>query len=81
MAATRARGAARGADVRPARALHRGLRAAHYGGTSESTDAIMLGTMPPRVRELYELRFGLPQQAAFNAAATMRAGRRLMPNR
>lgn len=36
--------------------------------------------MALRVRELYELRFGLPQEAAFNAAAaTMRAGRRLMP--
>jgi uncharacterized protein (DUF2236 family) len=43
-------------------------------------DAVMLGSMPPRVRELYALRYGLPQQVAFNAAAAaMRAGRRVTP--
>ncbi|MGI8864195.1 MAG: oxygenase MpaB family protein [Solirubrobacteraceae bacterium] len=43
-------------------------------------DVIMLGSLPPRVRDLYGLRFGVAQQAAFTAAANaMWAGRRLTP--
>jgi uncharacterized protein (DUF2236 family) len=43
-------------------------------------DAIMLGSMPERVRELYGLGYGPAQRAAFTAAATaLRAGRRLTP--
>ncbi len=52
----------------------------HQQAAKHVHDAVMLGSMPPRVRELYGLRYGLSQQAAFNAATTaMRAGRRLTP--
>jgi uncharacterized protein (DUF2236 family) len=43
-------------------------------------DAVMLGSLPPRVRALYGLDYGERQAAAFKAAAAlMRTGRRLMP--
>jgi uncharacterized protein (DUF2236 family) len=43
-------------------------------------DLIMLGSLPPRVRQMYGLRYTRGQQAAFRAAvATVRAGRRLTP--
>jgi uncharacterized protein (DUF2236 family) len=43
-------------------------------------DAVMLGSLPPRVRELYGLPYTDRHAAAFRAgAALMRAGRRLMP--
>jgi uncharacterized protein (DUF2236 family) len=52
----------------------------HQQGAKRVHDAIMLGSMPPRVRELYGLRYGLAQQAAFGAAAAaMRSGRRITP--
>ncbi len=52
----------------------------HQQAAKRVHDAVMLGSMPPRLRELYGLHYGLPQQAAFNAAAAaMRAGRRLTP--
>jgi uncharacterized protein (DUF2236 family) len=44
-------------------------------------DAVMLGSLPERVRELYGLPYGAPQRAAFTAAAaTMRAARRATPS-
>jgi uncharacterized protein (DUF2236 family) len=44
-------------------------------------DLIMLGSLPPRVREMYGLSYTARQQAAFRAAvAAMRAGRRAMPS-
>jgi len=43
-------------------------------------DLIMLGSMPPRVRELYGLRYTARQQAAFTATVrAVRAARRVMP--
>jgi uncharacterized protein (DUF2236 family) len=43
-------------------------------------DAVMLGTLPRRVRELYGISYGPADQAAFVAASTMlRAARRLAP--
>jgi len=43
-------------------------------------DAIMLGSLPPRVRELYGLSYGLRQQLEFTAAVTaIRSGRLVMP--
>jgi uncharacterized protein (DUF2236 family) len=43
-------------------------------------DAVMLGSLPPRVRDLYELPYGPKQQAAFQAAAAVfRSTRRLTP--
>ncbi len=52
----------------------------HHQTAKRVHDAVMLGSMPPRVRELYALRYGLSQQVAFNAAAAaMRAGRRVTP--
>lgn len=43
-------------------------------------DLIMLGSLPARARELYGLRFGRAEQAAFAAATrAIRAGRGLMP--
>ncbi|MDQ6744940.1 MAG: DUF2236 domain-containing protein [Actinomycetota bacterium] len=43
-------------------------------------DAIMLGSLPPRVRQLYGLTYGARDRAAFAAAVgTLRAGRRLTP--
>jgi uncharacterized protein (DUF2236 family) len=43
-------------------------------------DLIMLGSLPPRVREMYGLSYTARQQAGFRAAvAALRAGRRLMP--
>jgi uncharacterized protein (DUF2236 family) len=43
-------------------------------------DLIMLGSLPPRVREMYGLTYTQRQAAAFRAAvATVRAGRRVMP--
>jgi uncharacterized protein (DUF2236 family) len=43
-------------------------------------DLIMLGSMPPRVREIYGLTYTDRQKAAFRTAvASVRAGRRLMP--
>jgi len=45
-------------------------------------DLIMLGSLPPRVRELYGLRFTRAQALAFAAAtASARAARRLTPGR
>ena len=45
-------------------------------------DAVMLGSLPPRVRELYGLRYGRRDQAAFDAGVRLiRASRRLMPRR
>jgi uncharacterized protein (DUF2236 family) len=40
-------------------------------------DLIMLGSLPPRVRELYGLRFTSPQAAAY--AAAVRAIRATLP--
>ena len=43
-------------------------------------DAIMLGSLPARVRELYGLRYGPRDQAAFHAGvALIRSGRRVTP--
>jgi uncharacterized protein (DUF2236 family) len=43
-------------------------------------DALMLGSLPPRVRELYGLSYGRRQQSAYRAAvALMRAGAALAP--
>jgi uncharacterized protein (DUF2236 family) len=43
-------------------------------------DAVMLGSLPPRVRQLYGLEYTDRHQAAFKAAVTfMRTGRRLIP--
>jgi uncharacterized protein (DUF2236 family) len=43
-------------------------------------DAIMLGSLPPRVRQLYGLGYSDRQAAVVGAAvATIKAGRRLMP--
>jgi uncharacterized protein (DUF2236 family) len=43
-------------------------------------DLLMLGSLPRRVRELYELSWGQGQQLAFNAAArAIRSARRLTP--
>ncbi len=43
-------------------------------------DLIMLGSLPPRVRELYDLPFGPGQAAAFATAVTaVRTARRLTP--
>ncbi len=43
-------------------------------------DAVMLGSLPRRIRELYRLPYGAAEKAAFNAAATaMRTARRLTP--
>ena len=47
---------------------------------SASTTLSMLGSLPPRVRELYGLPYGRAQQTAFTASASaMRAARRLTP--
>lgn len=43
-------------------------------------DLLMLGSLPPRVRELYGLRFRQPQRVAFNAAVlAIRGARQLTP--
>jgi uncharacterized protein (DUF2236 family) len=43
-------------------------------------DAIMLGSLPPRVRTIYGLPFGRREQVAFNAAVrAVRAARQVMP--
>jgi uncharacterized protein (DUF2236 family) len=43
-------------------------------------DAVMLGSLPPRVRELYELPFGRSERLAFElGVALLRSGRRLAP--
>jgi uncharacterized protein (DUF2236 family) len=43
-------------------------------------DLIMLGSLPPRVRQLYGLRYSDRQASAFTATvAALRAGRRLIP--
>jgi uncharacterized protein (DUF2236 family) len=43
-------------------------------------DLIMLGSLPPRVREMYWLPYTARQQAGFRAAvAAVKAGRRVMP--
>ncbi len=43
-------------------------------------DLIMLGSLPPRVRQMYGLAYTERQATAFRAAvATVRAGRRVMP--
>jgi uncharacterized protein (DUF2236 family) len=45
-------------------------------------DLVMLGSLPPRVRELYGLRYGPAHRAAFRAAVTaLRAARPLTPER
>jgi uncharacterized protein (DUF2236 family) len=45
-------------------------------------DLVMLGSLPPRVRELYDLRYGPAHRAAFRAAVTaLRATRPLTPER
>jgi uncharacterized protein (DUF2236 family) len=45
-------------------------------------DLIMLGSLPPRVRELYGLRFGRAQQLAFRATVSaLRAARPVTPDR
>jgi uncharacterized protein (DUF2236 family) len=45
-------------------------------------DLIMLGSLPPRVRELYGLGFGPAERAAFRAAvAALRAARPVTPER
>ena len=45
-------------------------------------DLIMLGSLPPRVRELYGLRFGAAQRAAFSGVArALRTTRPLAPRR
>jgi uncharacterized protein (DUF2236 family) len=45
-------------------------------------DAIMLGSLPPRVRELYGLPYGRREQSAFRAGvALIRTSRRLTPDR
>jgi uncharacterized protein (DUF2236 family) len=45
-------------------------------------DLIMLGSLPPRVRELYGLHYGPAQRVAFRAAvAALRATRPLTPDR
>jgi uncharacterized protein (DUF2236 family) len=43
-------------------------------------DAVMLGSLPPRVRELYGLPYGVREQARFSGGVRLiRAARRLMP--
>jgi uncharacterized protein (DUF2236 family) len=43
-------------------------------------DAIMLGSLPPRVRQMYGLAYGPRQEAAFRAGvALLRTGQRVMP--
>jgi uncharacterized protein (DUF2236 family) len=43
-------------------------------------DAIMLGSLPPRVRELYALPYDIPHRAAYEAGArALRAARRTAP--
>jgi uncharacterized protein (DUF2236 family) len=45
-------------------------------------DALMLGTLPRRVRELYGMPYGRREQLAFEASvAALKAGRRLAPPR
>jgi uncharacterized protein (DUF2236 family) len=44
-------------------------------------DLIMLGSLPPRVRELYGLRYGRAEAAAYTLAVqAVRSGRRLAPS-
>jgi hypothetical protein len=44
-------------------------------------DAVMLGSLPPRVRELYGLSYGPRQRLAYRAGvATLRAGRMVLPD-
>jgi uncharacterized protein (DUF2236 family) len=43
-------------------------------------DAVMLGSLPPRIRKLYGLTYGISDKAAFTAASqAMRTARRLAP--
>ena len=45
-------------------------------------DLIMLGSLPPRVRELYGLRYGAREQAAFRIAVqAIRSARRIAPSK
>jgi uncharacterized protein (DUF2236 family) len=51
-----------------------------YAGATRVHNVIMLGSLPPRVRELYGLRYGTVQAAAFRAAVTaLRRSRPLVP--
>ena len=53
-----------------------------YGPLSRVHNLIMLGSLPPRVREMYGLSWGMPQRVAFDAAvATVRTSRPLVPKR
>ena len=53
-----------------------------YGPFSRVHNLIMLGSLPPRVRELYGLSWGTAQQVAFDAAVTaVRRSRPLVPKR
>ena len=51
-----------------------------YGPAKRIHDLIMLGSLPPRVRELYGLEWGRAQQVAFTAAVSaMKRSRPLVP--
>lgn len=56
--------------------------AAHAQPSKRVHDLIMLGSMPPRVREIYGLSWSSRQATAFRVAvAAVRVGRRLLPAR
>lgn len=53
-----------------------------YGPLTRVHNLIMLGSLPPRVREIYGLSWGMAQQVAFDAAVTaVRRSRPLVPRR
>ena len=53
-----------------------------YGPLSRVHNMIMLGSLPPRVREIYGLSWATAQQLAFDAAVTaVRTSRPLVPKR
>lgn len=52
------------------------------GAAKRVHDLVMLGSLPPRVRELYGLRFSRPQAARFRVAvAALRTARAVAPGR